>query len=426
MNLKKFFSIRFLTVFVWVCMLMMCEMSLSAQSIDSTMVSTTTATDSAIYKEDALLNKSSIKPLISTAVDTNARFADYVIKKPETDNSSTYKSALYYCMLFFLLCVFITIVGKVLQVYELSREMQGKKESFNWRRFQGVLFVFVLIIGLYGVYWSYTVHGPMSIHESGSVHGERIDFMFKITLTITTIVFILTHIALFSFAFKYRGIEGKKAHFYPHNNALEKIWTVIPAIVLTTLVIFGFFTWRSITSISEEDQKKALSIEVVGEQFKWNIRYAGADNQLGARNYKLISASNGLGINFKDPKSWDDKLAGEIVLPVNRPIRVMIGSKDILHSFYIPTLRVQMNAVPGMPTYFQFTPRYTTAEMRERRDDPTFDYILLCAKICGSGHYNMQAKVRVVADGEYQAWLAKQPLYYNDDVKKEMQVAAGL
>ena len=206
MNLKKFFSIRFLTVFVWVCMLMMCEMSLSAQSIDSTMVSTTTATDSAIYKEDALLNKSSIKPLISTAVDTNARFADYVIKKPETDNSSTYKSALYYCMLFFLLCVFITIVGKVLQVYELSREMQGKKESFNWRRFQGVLFVFVLIIGLYGVYWSYTVHGPMSIHESGSVHGERIDFMFKITLTITTIVFILTHIALFSFAFKYRGI----------------------------------------------------------------------------------------------------------------------------------------------------------------------------------------------------------------------------
>ena len=109
------------------------------------------------------------------------------------------------------------------------------------------------------------------------------------------------------------------------------------------------------------------------------------------------------------------------MIPVNRSVRVTVGSKDVLHSFYIPTLRVQVNAVPGMPTYFQFVPRYTTAEMREKRNDPTFDYILLCAKICGSGHYNMQTKVRIVTESEYQEWLAKQPLYYNDDVKKEMQ-----
>lgn len=394
---------------------------LSAQTVDSTMVSTTTATDSAANKEIILLSKSSASPLISTAVDTSVLFADYTIKKPEVDTSAMYKSATYYFMLFFLVCVFVAIVGKVLQVYELSREMQGKRYPFNWRRLQGVLFVFALLIGLYGVYWSYTVHGPMSMHESGSVHGERIDFMFNITLIITSIVFIITHIILFGFAYKYRGVENKKAHFYPHNNALERIWTVVPAIVLTVLVIFGFFTWRGITNVSEENQKKALSIEVVGEQFKWNIRYAGGDNQLGNKSYKLISPTNGLGINYKDQKSWDDRLGGEIVIPVNRSVRVTVGSKDILHSFYIPTLRVQINAVPGMPTYFQFVPRYTTAEMRERRNEPTFDYILLCAKICGSGHYNMQTKVRIVTESEYQEWLSKQPLYYNDDVKKEMQ-----
>lgn len=84
-----------------------------------------------------------------------------------------------------------------------------------------------------------------------------------------------------------------------------------------------------------------------------------------------------------------------------------------------------MNAVPGMPTNFQFTPKYTTAEMREKLNDPKFDYILLCAKICGAGHYNMQVKVRVVSEKEYQEWLTKQPLYYNDDVKKELQMASA-
>jgi cytochrome c oxidase subunit 2 len=185
----------------------------------------------------------------------------------------------------------------------------------------------------------------------------------------------------------------------------------------------GFFTWRNITNPSEADQKKAVLIEVRGEQFKWNIRYSGSDNQVGISNYKLITPTNGLGIDFKDRKSWDDQLAGEIVIPVNRPVRVMIGSKDVLHSFYIPDFRVQMNAVPGMPTFFQFTPKYTTEQMREKVNNPKFDFTLLCAKICGAGHYNMQSKVTVVSEEEYAAWVAKLPLLYNDDVKRELQLA---
>jgi len=417
MGLIKKYKLKELVAFVVICILTGSSWSLLAQTGDSTAVTTT---DTATAAAPAAANPISA-PLISTAVDTAINAATTVAA--EVDNSATYKSAWFYVLLFFLLCVFIGIIGKILRVYELSREMQGKHTAYDWRKINGGLFIVALITGLYGVYWSYDVQGSMSVTESATVHGEDIDLMFYVTTIITTIVFILTHIFLFGFSFKYRGSVERKAYFYPHNNAVERIWTIVPAIVLTILVLLGFFTWRGITNPSEAEQKKAVLIEVRGEQFKWNIRYAGGDNQVGVSNYKLITPTNGLGIDFKDQKSWDDKLAGEIVIPVNRPTRVMIGSKDVLHSFYIPDFRVQMNAVPGMPTFFQFTPKYTTAEMREKTNDPKFDFVLLCAKICGSGHYNMQSKVTVVSEAEYAAWVAKLPLMYNDDMKKELQMA---
>jgi cytochrome c oxidase subunit 2 len=396
--------------------------TLFAQEVqDSTVSSTTAAIDTAAKSALSELSPSNV-PLISTAVDTVARYKNMQPLEVTKDYSEAYRSGSYYLMMFFLLCIFIAIIGKILKVYEISREMQGQKSKIDSRRINGVLLGIALIVGIYGVYWSYSVQGPMSMHESASVHGLDIDYMFNITLILTTIVFILTHIALFGFSFKYRGSENRKAYFYPHNNSLERIWTIIPAIVLTVLVLLGFFTWRGITNVSPEDQKKAINIEITGEQFKWSLRYAGADNQIGTRNYKLTTPTNGLGIDFKDQKSWDDKLVSEIVIPVNKPVRFTIGSKDVLHSFYLPDFRVQMNAVPGMPTYFQFTPRLTTAEVRVERNNPEYNYVLLCAKICGAGHYNMQAKVTVVSEAEYATWLAKQALYYNDDVKKELQM----
>jgi cytochrome c oxidase subunit II len=420
MGLIKKFKIKSVVAMMVICFLSGSASLLFGQTGDSAAVA---KTDTAIAAAPAATPSST--PLISTAVDTT-KFAYNTVSAAATvkaDNSATYKSAWFYVLLFLLLCVFIGVIGKILKVYELSREMQGKHVAFDWRKLQGILFAVALVAGLYGTYWSYAVQGSMSVTEAASVHGEDIDFMFWVTTIITTIVFVLTHIFLFGFSFRYRGSVERKAYFYPHNNAVERIWTIVPAVVLTTLVLLGFFTWRNITSPSDAEQKKAIMLEVRGEQFKWNIRYSGTDNQVGISNYKLITPTNGLGIDFKDRKSWDDKLAGEIVLPVNRPARVMIGSKDVLHSFYIPDFRVQINAVPGMPTFFQFTPKYTTAEMREKRNDPTFNYILLCAKICGAGHYNMQSKVTVVSEAEYAAWLSKVPVMYNDDVKKELQVA---
>ncbi len=421
MRLREIFNIRTVAALLLICTIAFMANTIFAQVQDSTVSSTTAAIDTAAKSAVSELSPSNV-PLISTAVDTVARYKNMQPLVVTKDYSEAYRSGSYYLLMFLLLCIFIAIIGKILKVYEISREMQGQKSRFDIRRINGVLLGIALIAGIYGVYWSYSVQGPMSMHESASVHGLDIDYMFNITLILTTIVFILTHIALFGFSFKYRGSENRKAYFYPHNNSLERIWTIIPAIVLTVLVLLGFFTWRGITNVSLEDQKKAINIEVTGEQFKWSLRYSGADNQIGSRNYKLTTPTNGLGIDFKDQKSWDDKLVSEIVIPVNKPVRFTVGSKDVLHSFYLPDFRAQINAVPGMPTYFQFTPRLTTAEVRVERNNPEYNYVLLCAKVCGAGHYNMQAKVTVVSEAEYVTWLAKQALYYNDDVKKELQM----
>ncbi|WP_353196400.1 cytochrome c oxidase subunit II, partial [Parapedobacter defluvii] len=328
-----------------------------------------------------------------------------------------YKNFFYGILLVLLICVLVGVIGKIIQVYELTRRMNGKDTTYYLYNFNAVLFLVALVLGLYGVYWSYVHHGGQSFREAVTEHGQRIDTMFIITTIICTIVLVVMHIGLFFFAYLYRARATRKAYFYPHNNTIEKIWTITPAIVLTILVLFGFFTWRSITNVPEEAQKNALHIEVVGEQFTWTVRYPGRDGQLGERNYRLTTPLNGLGMDFNDKKNWDDQLGSEIVLPVNRPVRVQIGSKDILHSFYMPDFRVQMNAVPGMKTYFQFTPTVTTEEMRDRLGDYKYDFVMLCAKICGGGHYNMQKKVRIVTEEVYQAWLNEQPYFFTEDLR---------
>jgi cytochrome c oxidase subunit 2 len=335
--------------------------------------------------------------------------------------AQVYVNFFYYVLLFVLVCFIVTILGQVLSVYELTQGLRRRQAANNWHSHQAWFFLVGLIVFLYGIYWSYAHHGAQSFREAATEHGARIDTLFIITTIITTIVLILTHIALFGFAFKYRGSDKRKAYFYPHNNTLEKIWTITPAVVLTVLVLFGFFTWRGITNIPEEQQKEALQIEVTAEQFAWNIRYGGRDNTVGKRNFKLTTPTNGLGIDFTDNSALDDIRAGDIVIPVGKPVHFTINSKDVLHSFYIPEFRVQINAVPGMPTFFYIVPKYTTEEMRSKLDDPNYNFILLCAKICGSGHYNMQKKVIVVTDAEYKEWLSQQTYYFDEAMQKEFK-----
>jgi cytochrome c oxidase subunit 2 len=336
------------------------------------------------------------------------------------DKSAMWTGIAYYVLLFFVASFCVAILGKIFRVFDLTQKMQGKK-GINWSRAMGVCCAIFIAAGLYGAYWSLTVQGSMSLPESASEHGVAIDNMFRNTTIITLIVFIVTQTLLFGFAFAYRGSDKRKAYFLPHNNTIEKIWTIVPAIVLTILVVFGFFTWQKVENSAE--QKGDLNIDVTGHQFAWELRYPGADGKLGSLNFRLTTPANKLGVDFKDRNSFDDISADTLVLPVHKTIRLNIHAQDVIHSVYMPHFRLQQNAVPGLPTFFKFVPTITTAEMKRKTDNPKFEYLLYCNKVCGGAHYNMQKVVRVVTQAEYQDWIAKQKPYLTDGLKKELHFA---
>lgn len=328
----------------------------------------------------------------------------------------------YYVAIFFLICLGVAIVGKILKIYDLTLKMQGRK-GIKWNSIMAVICIVFLVVGLYGAYWSFTEQGSMTLPEAASTHGVKIDEMFTVTTVLTMIVFFVTQILLFGFLFQYRHSDKRRAHFLPHNNTIEKVWTIAPAIVLTILVVFGFFTWQKI--MNSENLKGDINIDVTGHQFAWELRYPGKDGVLGPKDFRLVTGANNLGVNFKKKSSFDDLKVDTMYLPVNKSIRLNILAQDVIHSVYMPHFRVQLNAVPGLPTFFKFTPTITTAEMRTKLDDPKFEYTLYCNKICGGSHYNMQKVVRVVTEAEYQSWLSRQKPYLNDALRKELHFASA-
>ena len=331
----------------------------------------------------------------------------------------------YYLLLFLLACVVIAIVGKILKVYDLTRQIQGKSE-LNWNGLMASICIVFLLAGLYGSYWEFTVQGTETLPEAASVHGVKIDEMFNVTTGITMVVFFITQILLFTFLFRYRHSSKRRAHYLPHNNTIEKVWTIAPAIVLTVLVVFGFFTWQEITNSADaKGEPASINIGVTGHQFKWELRYPGKDNKLGAVDYRLVTADNKLGIDYKDKNSTDDLQADTMYMPVNKSVRLNILAQDVIHSVYMPHFRVQLNAVPGLPTFFKFTPTITTADMRNRLNQPDFEYLLYCNKICGGIHYNMKLIVRVVNVEEYQQWLSHQKPYLTDALNKDLKMASA-
>jgi cytochrome c oxidase subunit 2 len=336
---------------------------------------------------------------------------------------SVWLGAGYYVLLFLVLCFVVGIIGKILKVYDLSQQIQGKK-PLNWNNVMATICIIFLVLGLYGAYWSLTTQGSMNLGESASAHGVKIDQMFSTTTILTLIVFFITQILLFTFLFRYRNSDKRKAYFLPHNDTVEKVWTIAPAVVLTILVVFGFFTWQEITNSTDGKGESSINIDVTGKQFEWVLRYAGNDDKLGATSYKLVSGGNNLGVDFNDKNAFDDLRADTLVVPVNKSIRLNIHAQDVIHSVYMPHFRLQLNAVPGLPTYFRFVPTITTNEMRNKTDNPKFEYALYCNKICGSSHYNMQKVVRVVTQAEYNEWITKQKPYLTDQLKSDLKLVS--
>jgi cytochrome c oxidase subunit II len=268
------------------------------------------------------------------------------------------------------------------------------------------------VLGLVGVYWCNELFKGRVLGESASVHGVKIDNMLYITIAITGVVFFITQIILFWFAYKYQHSEKRTPYYFPHNNKLELIWTVVPAIALTVLVGFGLMYWFQITG---EAPKDSMEVEVTGKQFNWIFRYPGKDNVFGKKYYQNISdaKNNSLGLLWDDPYAHDDiVVSNTMYLIVNRPVKLIINSRDVIHDVGLVHFRMKMDAVPGTPTTVWFIPRFTTAEMKKKTGNPDFEYEISCDQMCGKSHFSMKGIVQVVSEEEFILWRAKQQSNY--------------
>ena len=341
----------------------------------------------------------------------------------------------------FLVVLVIVLFGVALwqmaKIFELSKPKSDTSDEIandQDNKINGkLMLMFVLFIYVLA-FISHYKWSKVFLPQAASEHGVDIDQLWLISMVLIFVVGIITQWLLHFFAYKYHGRQGQKATFFADNDKLEFIWTIIPVIVLAGLIIYGLFTWTDIMNI--EPDEDPMVVELYAYQFDWRARYSGTDNVLGDANVRLIEGSNVLGIDLADPNSQDDSVVSELHLPLGKKVLFKMRSQDVLHSAYMPHFRAQMNCVPGMVTQFAFTPTMTTTEMRMNEDMVAkvqdinnirrekskileasgdealapyeFDYLLLCNKICGNNHYNMQMKIVVETQEEFEAWLAEQ------------------
>ncbi len=320
---------------------------------------------------------------------------------------------------FFLVAIVIMIFVVIFQIAKASEYVSVLKGEEKTRRqnnkINGFLLVAFLIFGLLGVWYCNDLYYGKTLFPQGSasLEGEKIDLMLYITIAVTGIVFVITQVLLFWFSFKYQEKDGRKPYFFPHNTKLELLWTTVPAIFLTVLVVFGLKYWFKITSDAPKD---AVQIEVTGHQFAWEFRYPGKDGKFGKNSYKLYNqpAGNILGVDFEDPESWDDiHLSSEMHIPVGKPVKLIIHAQDVIHDVGLSHFRMKMDAVPGIPTTMWFTPIYTTEEMKKRTGNPNFVYEISCDQMCGQGHFSMKGTIVVESEDSYNRWLGTQkPEYF--------------
>ncbi len=371
----------------------------------------------------------------------------------------------------------VLAVLRLSRVYELTADLRGKREeeiSERDNKMNGRLMLAFMIAYFAFFIWLTVRYTDKGLPVSASEHGVWLDKLMNFNWLILIIAFAVTNILLFWFCFKYYGRKDGKAYYYPHNNKWELAWTIVPAIFMIGIIIYGLNVWNRIVTPASASTPK---MELFAQQFNWTARYPGPDGILGATDFRLIDDANPMGVvtpasiarrleeldtevkatekslhdegaylpedkvaEMQDHLSHTQRVAGRVVnlrtlmlqdikekgadsqyehgaddiivkefhLPVHQDINILIRSKDVLHSAFMPHMRAQMNAVPGMTTRIHMTPTITTDSMRMITNNPAFDYILLCNKICGASHFNMQMTIVVEPEGAYNAWLAQQ------------------
>jgi len=315
---------------------------------------------------------------------------------------------------FFLIAIVILVFIVVFQISKASEYVSILKGEEKARKqdnkINGFLMMVFLILGLIGVWLCNDALYDKTLfsYGSASTQGKSIDDMMWITIIITGVVFFITQILLFWFSYRYQESDKRKPLYFTHSNKLEIIWTGVPTITLTILIVFGLKYWFKFTG---DAPKNSQVVEITGHQFGWEFRYPGKDGILGRKNYKLIDPAkkNPLGVDWSDAASHDDiHVATTVHVVVNRPVKFVINSMDVIHDVGLPAFRLKMDAVPGTPTTEWFTPIYTTAEMKKKSGNPDFEYEIVCDQLCGKGHFSMRGIIIVETQKEYNAWMIKQ------------------
>lgn len=364
----------------------------------------------------------------------------------------------------------VIAIAQLMRLYELSSKLRKTGEhdiSNRDNQLNAKLMLAFMFVLFGGFIWLIFKYGWVGRGSAASVHGHDLDWLLNVNFVIIIAVFFLTNALLFLFSYKYVRKPGVKAFYFPHNNKLEMIWTVVPAIVLAVIIIFGLKEWNEATDQADED---AIRVELFSKQFDWTARYSGTDNTLGRFDYKLTHdeknplalmttetialaieemESGLLGMDSLEAKlnnpnimltpddresmrkdlkrkqrlirllyqmkeghdskmdaaAWDDFIQKDtLYLCKGKQYEFNFRSKDVIHSAYFPHFRAQMNTVPGMTTRFKFTPDKTTEEMAVERNDENFMYVLMCNKICGGAHYKMKMFITVLEEKEYMEW----------------------
>lgn len=318
---------------------------------------------------------------------------------------------------FFLIAIVVMVFLLIFQIAKASEYvsiLKGEdKQRKQTNRINGFLLITFLILGLIGAWWCNDLYYSKTLFPQGSAsfEGENIDTMMWITIVICGIIFFITQVLLFVFAFKYQESDTRKPYYFTHSINLELLWTGVPAIVLTVLVVFGLKYWFKFTSDAPKD---AQIVEVTGHQFGWEFRYPGIDKVLGKKNYKLTDAAhnNPLGVDWTDEASHDDIHTQIMHIVVGKPVKLVINSQDVIHDVGLAHFRMKMDAVPGIPTTLWFTPKYTTEEMKVRTGNSNFVYEISCDQMCGKGHYTMKGIIIVEKQEEFDKWIADQKPEY--------------
>jgi cytochrome c oxidase subunit II len=256
------------------------------------------------------------------------------------------------------------------------------------------LAVLIWLITLLSV-WLF-VSGKWWFPPAISEHGPAYDRQFMITILVVGVSFAAAQIALGFMIWRYRDRPGaaERALYSHGNNRLEMIWTVITALIFIGLAVAGQRVWAQLHFQSAP--AGSAQVEVVAQQFQWNFHYPGKDKRFGRTDPALIKDSelNFVGLDEQDPNAKDDAVVSTLAVPVNRPVELILRSKDVTHSFWVPPLRFKQDLVPGMAIHVHFTPTKVGA------------YELACAELCGQLHYKMKGNMLVLPDAEYNELIS--------------------